>query len=45
VVAREGESFDVIGAGAVDVINGQCITFTNLSESEPDATISVHGSD
>jgi cyanophycinase len=43
VVAREGESFEVIGAGAVYVINGHCITFTNLSESEPDATISVHG--
>ena len=43
VVAREGQGFEVIGRGAVYVINGQCITFTNLSESEPDATISVHG--
>jgi len=43
IVAREGENFEVIGVGAVYVINGQCITFTNLSESEPDATISVHG--
>jgi cyanophycinase len=43
IIAREGESFEVVGAGAVYVINGQCITFTNLSESEPNATISVHG--
>jgi cyanophycinase len=43
VVAREGENFEVIGKGAVYVINGQCITFTNVSESEPDNTISVHG--
>jgi cyanophycinase len=43
VISREGESFEVIGEGAVYVINGQCITFTNLSESEPDNTISVHG--
>src|SRR3954452_15174266 len=43
ILAREGESFEVIGVGAVYVINGQCITFTNLSESATDATISVHG--
>jgi cyanophycinase len=43
IVAREGEGFEVIGGGAVYVINGQCITYTNLSESEPEATISVHG--
>lgn len=42
VVAREGKGFEVAGAGAVYVINGHCITFTNLSETQPDATISVH---
>jgi cyanophycinase len=43
IVARPGEGFDVIGEGAVYVINGQGITYTNLSESQTDATISVHG--
>lgn len=43
IVARRGRDFDVIGEGAVYVINGQCITYTNLSESLTDAAVSVHG--
>jgi cyanophycinase len=43
IVGRPGERFDVIGDGAVYVVNGQGITYTNLSESQTDATISVHG--
>jgi cyanophycinase len=42
IIAKEGESFEVIGAGAVYVINGKCITYTNLSESKTDDVISVH---
>lgn len=43
IVARPGDGFEVIGDGAVYVINGQCITYTNLSESQTDDAISVHG--
>lgn len=43
ILAREEKGFEVLGNGAVYVINGQSITFTNLSESQPEATISVHG--
>ena len=43
IVARNGFGFEVIGKGAVYVINGQSIAYSNLSESAPDATISVHG--
>jgi cyanophycinase len=42
IVAKDG-AFEVIGAGAVYVINGMCITYTNLSESDPNVTTSVHG--
>jgi len=42
MLAHDGE-FEVIGAGAVYVINGLCITYTNLSEADPDVTTSVHG--
>jgi cyanophycinase len=42
IVATD-HSFEVIGAGAIYVINGLSITYTNLSESQPDVTTSVHG--
>jgi cyanophycinase len=42
-VLAKNHILEVIGAGAVYIINGQCITYTNLSESTPDATTSVHG--
>jgi cyanophycinase len=42
ILAREGEGFEVVGKGAVYVINGQTITYTNLSETKTDETISVH---
>ena len=42
IVAREGESFEVIGTGAVYVIDGHSIAYTNLSDSKTDDVISVH---
>jgi cyanophycinase len=42
ILSREGAGFEVIGDGAVYVINGQAITYTNLSETKTDDTISVH---
>jgi cyanophycinase len=42
VIAREGAGFEVIGHGAVYVLDGHGITYTNLSESNTDQTISVH---
>jgi cyanophycinase len=41
-VGREGGTFEVIGNGAVYVIDGRSITFTNLSDSKSDEIISVH---
>jgi cyanophycinase len=43
LIVRPGEGFEVAGEGAVYVVNGQCITYTNLSESQTDQSISVHG--
>jgi cyanophycinase len=42
IITREGEAFEVLGNGAVYVINGQAISYTNLSESKTDEVISVH---
>ena len=42
IVAREGVGFEVIGNGAVYVIDGRSITYTNLSDSKTDDVISVH---
>jgi cyanophycinase len=42
-VLIEGDTFDVIGDGAVYVVDGHPITHTNLSEQEADKTISIFG--
>jgi cyanophycinase len=42
IIAREGNEFEVVGNGAVYVVNGQAIAYTNLSDSKTAETISVH---
>src|SRR4051794_28089423 len=42
IVARLGDYFEVIGNGAVYVIDGHSITYTNLSETKTDEVISIH---
>src|SRR4051794_11982447 len=42
VIAKEGSVFEVIGNGAVYVINGQDITYTNVSDSKTDEIVTVH---
>jgi cyanophycinase len=42
VIAREGVGFEVIGNGAVYVIDRHAITYTNLSDTKTDDVISVH---
>lgn len=43
IVVRPGRGFEAAGEGAVYVVNGQSIAYTNLSESQTDAAISIHG--
>jgi cyanophycinase len=42
VIAKEGSVFEVIGNGAAYLIDGQAITYTNLSDSKTEEIISVH---
>ena len=42
VVARLGHYLDIIGNGAVYVIDGRSITYTNLSDTKTDEVISIH---
>src|SRR3954449_8087591 len=42
IIAHECVDFEVIGNGAVYVIDGRSITYTNLSDSKTDDVISVH---
>jgi len=42
-VLAHGERLDVIGEGAVYVVNGRFITYSNLSDAHTDDVLSVHG--
>jgi cyanophycinase len=39
----EGDGFEVIGSGAVYVVDGARVTHCNLAEAEPDRVLSMHG--
>ena len=39
----EGDEFEVIGSGAVYVVDGSSVTHCNLAEAEPDRVLSMHG--
>jgi cyanophycinase len=41
IVVR-GDTFSVIGAGAVYVVDGQGVTHSNISEAKPDRALSMH---
>ena len=41
-VVLEGSKFRVMGAGAVYVIDGRYVTYTNISEASADQTMSMH---
>jgi cyanophycinase len=41
IVVRDAKTFAVIGAGAVYVIDGRPITYTNISEQDTNKTMSV----
>ena len=38
----EGDSFEVIGSGAVYVVDGARVSHCNLAEAEPDRVLSMH---
>src|SRR3954449_11266644 len=38
----EGDSFRVIGSGAVYVVDGADVTYCNVAEAEPDRALSMH---
>lgn len=40
---RPAHGFRVVGAGAVTVVDGSRVTYTNLAEEEPDRTMSMFG--
>lgn len=42
-VVMRGDSFSVIGAGAVYVVDGQNVTHSNISEAKPERALSMHG--
>jgi cyanophycinase len=42
IITENNETFRVIGEGAVYVIDGSAVTFSNLAEEEKDETISIH---
>jgi cyanophycinase len=42
IIAREGVGFEVVGNGAVYVIDGHSISYTNLSDTRTNEVISVH---
>lgn len=39
----EGDRFEVIGSGAVYVVDGSAVTHSNLAEAEPERVLSMHG--
>lgn len=41
IIARCGEHFEVIGAGAVYVVDGTYISYSSLSERNPDGVVSI----
>jgi cyanophycinase len=42
IVAEGGRQFEVLGEGAVYVIDGRHVTKSNLTEEEPDQTLSIY---
>lgn len=42
-VIIEGDRLNVIGAGAVYVVDGADVTHSNIAEAEPDHSLSMHG--
>jgi cyanophycinase len=38
-----GETFKVLGVGAVYVVDGEGVTHSNISEAKPERTLSMHG--
>lgn len=39
----KGETFEVMGSGAVYVVDGALVSYCNLAEAEPDRVLSMHG--
>jgi cyanophycinase len=39
----EGDEFEVIGSGAVCVVDGECVDYCNIAEAEPDNVLTIHG--
>ncbi|HEV2867473.1 MAG TPA: cyanophycinase [Allosphingosinicella sp.] len=39
----EGDEFEVIGSGAIYVVDGSHVSHCNLAEAEPDRVLSMHG--
>ncbi|HEX8281337.1 MAG TPA: cyanophycinase [Chthoniobacterales bacterium] len=42
VVIDKGESFYVVGAGAVYAVDGRYISYSNVNEADPDKTLAVY---
>ncbi len=43
IVVEEERSFYVLGSGAVYVLDGSGVTYSNVAEDEPDTTLSLYG--
>ncbi|WP_342250170.1 hypothetical protein [Sphingomonas sp. OTU376] len=41
-ILLEGSAFDVLGAGAVYIVDGAEVTRSNISEASPEKTLSMH---
>lgn len=39
----QGDSFEVIGSGAVYIVDGSAVTHSNIAEASPDRTLSMYG--
>ena len=43
VIVERGQTFTVLGSGAAYVIDGSTITYSGLSEAQPEGVITIHG--
>ena len=43
ILVHGEESFEVLGEGAVYVLDASKVTYSNVSEAEPDETMSIFG--
>jgi cyanophycinase len=43
ILVQKGEHFEVMGAGAVYVVDGAGISFSSLSEENAEGVVSIHG--